>query len=77
MLKCVLWSDCTNPEEANKGKSTLSGARVKLPIAIRSKRTDQISMQGIYSSVAFSYHMKSHVVYWEKLINQKKKACKR
>lgn len=56
-----------NPEQANKGKSRLTGAKVKWPTAIHLKRTDQISLQGISSSVAFYYHIKSHVFYWEKI----------
>ena len=65
-LRCVLWSDCRNPAKADTGESRLTGPKVKWPIAINSERTDQTSPQGIYSSAAFYYHIKSHAFYWGK-----------
>lgn len=49
--------------KADKAESRLTGPKVKWPIAIHSERTDQTSLQGIYSSAAFYYHIKIHAFY--------------
>lgn len=57
-VKCVLWSNCMNPEEANKGKSRLPGATVKGPTDSHSERTGQITLQGMHSLFPFSIILK-------------------